>query len=98
MEKFDIVAGPESNALGLYRLKRARRRDKKSRVGDIVPLANIRTDIEVVPQFGSPKDVIPGNLTSHTSMKWSSSFYLNHHCDAEVFYMFYDIFRVPEGN
>ena len=94
MEKFDVTAGPESNGMGLYRLKRARRRDK-SRLGDIVPLASIRTDIEVVPRFGNIKDPFPREVNCRNSMELSNDFYLNHFCDMEVFYMFVDIFRAP---
>jgi len=94
MEKFDIIAEPSSNGMGLYKLKRARRKDK-SRMGDIVPLERIRTDIEVVPAFGKIDEAWDSDLTSFNSMKRFTSFYLNHFCDDEVFYMFFDLFRVP---
>jgi hypothetical protein len=74
---------------GLYRLRRDVLSDN-SRIGGVVPLTQIRSDVEVVPAFA--RSQIPlSELNRYTVMEDSEHFNLNHYCTREVFYRFYDI-------
>jgi hypothetical protein len=71
------------NALtGLYSLKRARRSDGTI-VGDIMPLAQLRTLIDLVPQFGAEADK---RLTKEKGIEYSLEFWLNKYFTKEMFY------------
>jgi hypothetical protein len=60
------------------------RRENNSRLGDVIEIRQILTAAEVAPRFG--KKAIP-HLTSGNALALSKTFYLNHYCDKEVFYM-----------
>lgn len=74
---------------GMYQLKRAHHLDN-TRIGDIVSLTSIQTDVEVAPKFGREASK---ELKSNNVMEKSQSFQLNHFCDREIFYMFHTFNR-----
>jgi hypothetical protein len=55
-----------------------------SRMGDIIPLSEVREVVELVPQFGSKMDI---NLNSVNSLELADSFYMNHFADKETFHV-----------
>ena len=66
----------------MYLLKRARRNGGEI-MGDVVPLSQIRTLINLVPRFGAVAD---SRLTMETALEWSSEYWLNKYFDKELFY------------
>jgi hypothetical protein len=66
----------------MYLLKRARRSAGEI-MGDVVPLSQLRTLINLVPRFGPVAD---SRLTMETSLEWSSEYWLNKYFDKELFY------------
>ncbi|KAH9008669.1 hypothetical protein EDB85DRAFT_2078106 [Lactarius pseudohatsudake] len=93
VQRFDIVPQPNPVApaqrgvyphpsTGMYLLKRARRNDGAI-MGDIVPLAQLRALVNLVPRFGEEADK---RLTKETALEYSSEFWLNKYFDKELFY------------
>ena len=96
VQRFDIIPqpnpilptssnqkGPYPNpSTGMYLLKRARRSTGEI-MGDVVPLSQLRTLINLVPRFGPVAD---SRLTMETSLEWSSEYWLNKYFDKELFY------------
>ncbi|KAH9164866.1 hypothetical protein EDB89DRAFT_2116190 [Lactarius sanguifluus] len=96
VQRFDIVPQPHpvapasSNQKGpyphpitsMYLLKRARRIDGAI-MGDVVPLAQLRTLVDLVPRFGAEADK---RLTKETALEYSLEFWLNRYFDKELFY------------
>lgn len=92
VERFDIV--PQSTGVsstraavpdpvsGMYLLKCAYRADG-CRFGDIIPLAQLRGPIELLPSFGKAADTC---LTMQNSLEYSKEFLLNRYSDKEVFW------------
>jgi hypothetical protein len=66
----------------MYLLKRARRNDGAS-MGDVVPLSQLRTLINLVPRFGAKAD---NRLTMETALEYCAEFWLNKYFDKELFY------------
>jgi hypothetical protein len=66
----------------MYLLKRARRTGGAI-MGDVVPLAQLRTLIDLVPRFGAEADK---RLTRGTALEYSSEFWLNKYFDKELFH------------
>jgi hypothetical protein len=94
MERFDII--PQATNLsgtsraccpdpitGMYVVKRSHR-SNGSRMGDIIPLSQIRTAAPLVPRYGSQADP---KLTSRNSMEFSTEFFLNNFFDKDIYYM-----------
>ncbi|KAH9159458.1 hypothetical protein EDB89DRAFT_2117806 [Lactarius sanguifluus] len=95
VQRFDIVPQPHPVALassnqkgpyphpitGMYLLKRARRIDGAI-MGDVVPLAQLRTLVDLVPRFGTEADK---RLTKETALEYSLEFWLNRYFDKELF-------------
>ena len=72
---------PEPNT-GLFLLKKAMRSNGE-RIGDIVPLDQIRAQADLAPRFGAKANP---KLTSSTSLVYSTEFWLNKYFDKELFY------------
>ena len=66
----------------MYLLKRARRNAGEI-MGDVIPLSQLRTLINLVPRFGVEAD---NRLTKETALEWSSEYWLNKYFDKELFY------------
>ncbi|KAH9037732.1 hypothetical protein EDB84DRAFT_1437390 [Lactarius hengduanensis] len=96
VQQFDIVPQPNPVApapsnqrgvyphpsTGMYLLKRARQ-NGGAIMGDIVPLAQLRALVNLVPRFGEEADK---RLTKETALEYSSEFWLNKYFDKELFY------------
>jgi hypothetical protein len=67
---------------GLHLLKKATRANGE-RIGDVVPLDQIRALVDLAPRFGAKAD---SRLTSGTSIAYSTEFWLNKYFDKELFY------------
>jgi hypothetical protein len=67
---------------GMHILKRARRTDGTI-IGDIVPLAQLRTLVDLVPRFGKQANI---RLAKETVLEYSSEFWLNKYFSKEFFY------------
>lgn len=75
------VTAPDT-ASGLYGLKRAVRTNGM-RIGDIIPLAHIRSPAHVIPRFGRAANA---RLNSKTSQELSSEFWLNKYWNKQFYY------------
>jgi hypothetical protein len=93
VQRFDIVPqlnpsfsarpGPYPDpTTSMYLLKRSTRADE-SRLGDIVPLRQLRGPIELTPSFGKKADV---RLTKENSLEYSTEFWLAKYFDKETFF------------
>ena len=91
VQRFDIV--PQLNGVGhamgrpdptsgLFVLKRATRSGNE-RLGDIIPLTQLRAGAQIVPRFGRKADP---RLTSHTCIEYGSEFLLNKYESKELFW------------
>ena len=67
----------------MYIVKRASR-SNGTRMGDVVPLSQIRTAAPLIPRYGSRAD---SKLTSRNSMEFSAEFFLNKFFDKDLYYM-----------
>lgn len=67
---------------GMYVLKRSQRSDRTV-MGDVVPLRQIRTLLDLVPRFGEDANK---QLTKETSLELSLEFWLNKYFEKELFY------------
>jgi hypothetical protein len=67
---------------GMYVLKRSERSDGTI-MGDVVPLRQVRTLLDLVPRFGAEANK---QLTKETSLEFSREFRLNKYFDKELFY------------
>ena len=67
---------------GMYVLKRSHRSDG-SRMGDVIPLTNLRAPADIIPRFHQKADV---RLTKGCSVEYSHDFLLNKFFDPELFY------------
>lgn len=73
---------PESSS-GLYVLKRALRADKKTIIGDVLPLSQIRSFAEISPRFGPKADP---RFKKETCTEYSREFSLNRYFDKDTFF------------
>ena len=67
---------------GMYVLKRAQWTDGTI-MGDVVPLGQVRTLLDLVPRFGADANK---QLTKETSLELSREFWLNKYFEKELFY------------
>ena len=93
VQRYDIV--PQQNptgtqhgmypepTTGLYLLKRAVR-STGDVLGDIIPLDQLRSLVDVAPRFG--EEAGPG-LTNTNSIVYAKEFWLNKYLDKELFYI-----------
>ena len=72
----------DAAATGLHVLKRAVRNNRE-RIGDVLPLAHIRSPVHLIPRFG--KRANP-RLSTHTSHEFSSEFWLNRYWNKQIYY------------
>lgn len=72
---------PDPNT-GLFLLKRARRSDGEM-AGDIIPLNQLRSLVDVSPRFGEKANP---RLTNANSLSFASEFWLNKYFNKELFY------------
>ena len=72
---------PDPNT-GLYLLKRATRSNGEM-AGDIIPLNQLRSLVDVAPRFGKKAD---SRLTNANSLSFATEFWLNKYFDKELFY------------
>jgi hypothetical protein len=96
VQRFDIIPQPNPILLastnqkgpyphpstGMYLLKHAQRNTGEI-MGDVIPLSQLRTLINLVPRFGVEAD---NQLTKETALEWSSEYWLNKYFDKELFY------------
>ena len=75
-------ATPPDAASGLHGLKRAVRANGTP-IGDVIPLAHIRSPAHTIPHFGRAANP---RLTSHTSYELSSEFWLNRYWNKQFYY------------
>ena len=95
-QRFDIISqlNPTAHAsstqrgfypdpsTGMYALKHSQRSDETI-MGDIVPLRQVRTLLDLVPRFGAEANK---RLAKETSLEFSLEFWLNKYLDKELFY------------
>ena len=92
-QRFDIVPqlnppfsarhGPYPDPVtSMYLLKRATWADG-SRMGDIIPLGQLRSAIELTPSFGKKAD---RHLTKENSFEYNDEFWLARYFDKETFF------------
>jgi hypothetical protein len=95
VQRFDIIPqinpsfsarpGPFPDpATAMYLLRRSTRADG-CRLGDVVPLDQVRAPLDLIPNFGAKVD---NRLTKETSMEYSQEFWLNKYFDKETFFSF----------
>lgn len=72
---------PEPNS-GLFLLKRAKRANGED-AGDIIPLDQLRSFVDIAPRFGEKADP---RLTNTSSLTYATEFWLNKYFDKELFY------------
>lgn len=95
VQRFDVIQQPNTSSRGqgprslqvdatthLYALKRALRTDG-TRIGDVVPLTQLRSAAQLVPCFGAATD---SRLTMQTSLEYSTQFWLNNYETKEMFW------------
>jgi hypothetical protein len=66
----------------MYLVKRSQR-SNGTIMGDVVPLAQVRTLLDLVPRFGADANK---QLTKETSLEFSLEFWLNKYFEKELFY------------
>jgi len=83
IQRFDVVGRQRDPITGMYMLKRSTRADH-SRLGDIIPVSQIRLPVDVAPQFGFVADT---RLTKASSMEHSTNFLLVKYFTKDSFYI-----------
>ncbi|KAG2122771.1 hypothetical protein DEU56DRAFT_873558 [Suillus clintonianus] len=79
--RFDVVPVLDL-ATQLHILKRAKR-SNGTRLGDVIPLSQIRAPVSLVPRFGIAAD---NRLTAHNSMEHCLEFWLNKYWNKQLFF------------
>jgi hypothetical protein len=77
----NMKIGAVDPSTGMHILKRAKHASGAP-VGDIVPLRQVRSFINLIPQFGAAADA---RLIKSTSLHYSSSFFLNKYFDKQIY-------------
>jgi len=72
---------PEPNT-GLFLLKRAKCANGKE-AGDIIPIDQLRSFVDIAPRFGEKADP---RFTNSSSLTYATEFWLNKYFDKELFY------------
>ena len=92
-ERFSIIPQPThygsttrgpcpDPATGMYVVERSVRSDG-TRLGDVVPLSQLRIPSPLIPRYGIRADP---RLTAQNSSEYSTEFHLNHFFDKELYY------------
>ena len=79
VQRFDFV---NKDATQLHILKRAKRATGQ-RLGDVIPLSQVRAFAHLIPRFGPTADT---RLTAYNSFEHSSEFYLNKYFDKNTYF------------
>ncbi|KAG1904224.1 uncharacterized protein F5891DRAFT_1126636 [Suillus fuscotomentosus] len=69
-------------AMHLHLLKRVKR-SNGTRIGDVIPVTQLRAPVNVVPRFGASAD---SRLTQYNGMEHALEFWLNKYWDKNTFY------------
>ena len=72
---------PDQNT-GLFLLKRATRSNGEM-AGDVIPLNQLRSLVDIAPRFGEKANP---RLTNSNSLSFATEFWLNKYFDKELFY------------
>ncbi|KAG2080578.1 uncharacterized protein F5147DRAFT_749292 [Suillus discolor] len=70
------------SAMQLQVLKRAKR-SNGTRIGDVIPVTQLRAPVNVIPRFGASADP---RLTQYNSMEHAEEFWLNKYWDKNIFF------------
>jgi hypothetical protein len=81
VQRFNI-SGDRDPITQLHLLKRAKR-SNGTRIGDVVPVSQLRAPVNLVPRFGAVADM---RLTAYNSLEHASEFWLNHFWDKNTFF------------
>ena len=92
-KRFDLIPQPTHHGsanrgncpdplTGMYVMKRSLR-SNGTRLGDVLPLSQIRIPAPLIPRYGNRADP---KLTAQNSLEFSTEFYLNHFFDKELYY------------
>lgn len=79
VQRFDMVAGDITQLPILKRAKRV----SDHRLGDVVPLSQVRAFAHLIPRFGLIADT---RLTPYNSFEHSTEFYLNTYFDKNTYF------------
>ncbi|KAG1881763.1 hypothetical protein C8R48DRAFT_550766, partial [Suillus tomentosus] len=80
VQRFDILNDRDPTTQ-LHLLKRAKR-SNGNRMGDVIPVSQMRAPINLIPRFGAIADV---RLTAYNSMEHAAEFWLNEFWDKTTF-------------
>ncbi|KAG1893322.1 uncharacterized protein F5891DRAFT_1131322 [Suillus fuscotomentosus] len=81
VQHFDIL-NDRDPTMQLHLLKRAKR-SNGNRMGDVIPVSQMRAPINLIPRFGAIADV---RLTAYNSMEHATEFWLNEFWDKTTFF------------
>jgi hypothetical protein len=81
VQRLDLSNDRDANTQ-LHLLKRAKR-SNGDRMGDIIPLSQLRAPVNLVPRFGVIADK---RLTAHNSMEHAAEFWLNEFWEKSTFF------------
>ncbi|KAG2125087.1 hypothetical protein DEU56DRAFT_744061 [Suillus clintonianus] len=81
VQRFDISSECDPTTQ-LHTLKRAKR-SNGTRMGDIIPVSQLRAPVHLVPRFGATADT---RLTAYNSMEHATEFWLNYFWDKHSFF------------
>ncbi|KAG1876909.1 hypothetical protein C8R48DRAFT_768476 [Suillus tomentosus] len=81
VQRFDLSNDRDANTQ-LHLLKRAKH-SNGDRMGDIIPLSQLRAPVNLVPRFGVVADK---RLTAHNSMEHAAEFWLNEFWEKSTFF------------
>ncbi|KAG2126069.1 hypothetical protein DEU56DRAFT_743197 [Suillus clintonianus] len=81
VQRFDL-SNDRDPTTHLHILKRAKR-SNGNRMGDIIPLSQLRAPVQLVPRFGATADK---RLTAYNSLEHAAEFWLNEFLDKSAFF------------
>ncbi|KAG1895576.1 uncharacterized protein F5891DRAFT_1194098 [Suillus fuscotomentosus] len=81
VQHFDL-SNDRDPATRLYALKRAKRLNG-NRMGDIIPVSQLRAPVQLVPRFGATADK---RLSAYNSLEHAAEFWLNEFWDKSTFF------------
>lgn len=85
VQRLDVVpqrGNPYHPGTGMHLLRRAVRSDG-SRIGDVIPVTQIRSPAHLIPNFGNTAH---NRLTHQNSYELSTEFWLNKYWSKELYY------------
>ena len=91
VERFDVVQGSgelqstqhrPDRSTGMLMLRRSTRSNGE-RLGDVIPLPNLRAAVDLVPCFQQAADT---RLTKETALEYSPTFFLNHDFTKQLYF------------